>query len=309
MLTFSLCALGRTSRPNITDDGHSKMILRHHGSGEQDTIIPRCDTDKHARAAPSSSFLSWRALSERTVRVLPSPFFTKRPTLGICPPKRLLPTETIETMNKNPLLITPHPSPSLAEPPTTAPLLQPLNTSWLDDSDIPSFLATSAGSKRRHDFDLDASLPAASESASNKFFLATPLEMARNERSTATRSNVNVVTPPSSPRFRLRMRPSTSSGSSVDDILTGQTTSPSTPAPTATNSTPMTNLPVSSERISFNMMTDLSVVSMKLSDHAAAGVKEEQHKSAPSVAVPKIGVSSKRRKTMRRNSSFNALCA
>ena len=215
-------------------------------------------------------------------------------------------------MNSNSLLITPHPSPSLAEPPTTAPLLQPLNTSWLDDSDIPSFLATSAGSKRRHDFDLDASLPAASEptTTSNKFFLATPLEMTRDERSspTATHSSVNVVTPPSSPRFRLRMRPSTCNDIGVDDdILTGETTSPPTPAPVATNSTPATNLPVTSERINFNM-TDLSVISMKLSDHAAAA-QEEQRKSAPSAAVPKIGVPSKKRKTMRRNSSFNALCA
>ena len=213
----------------------------------------------------------------------------------------------------NSLLITPHPSPSLVEPPTTAPLLQPLNTSWLDDSDIPSFLVTSAGSKRRHDFDADAPLPAASESAatSNKFFLATPLEMIRDERSspTATHSSVNVVTPPSSPRFRLRMRPSTCSDiiGVDDDILTGETTLPPTTAPVATNSTPATNLPVTSERINFNM-TDLSVVSMKLSDHAATA-QEEQRKSAPSATVPKIGVPSKKRKTMRRNSSFNALCA
>lgn len=217
-------------------------------------------------------------------------------------------------MNNDSHLITPHPSPSLAEPPTTAPLLQPLNTSWLDDSDIPSFLVTSAGSKRRHDFDVDAPLPAASESAttSNKFFLATPLEMTRDERSsTATHSSANVVTPPSSPRFRLRMRPSTCSDiiGVDDDILTGETTTPPTPAPVVTNSTPVTNLPVTSERINFNMMTtDLSVVSMKLSDHAATA-QEEQRKSAPSATVPKIGVPSKKRKTMRRNSSFNALCA
>lgn len=208
-------------------------------------------------------------------------------------------------MNKNSLLITPHPSPSLVEPPTTAPLLQPLNTSWLDDSDIPSFLATSAGSKRRHDFDSAASLPESKSINGNKFFLATPLEMARGEPGSAAanaNSSVNVVTPPSSPRFRLRMRPST-----VDEILAHPTTSTSsTPTPIATNSAPATNQPVTPERISFNMMADLSVVSMKLSDHAA----QEEEKSAPSTAsVPKIGVPSKRRKMIRRNSSFNALCA
>ena len=204
----------------------------------------------------------------------------------------------------NSLLITPHPSPSLVEPPTTAPLLQPLNTAWLDDSDIPSFLATSAGSKRRHDFE---SLPESKSSNGNKFFLATPLEMARGEPGSAAanaNSSVNVVTPPSSPRFRLRMRPST-----VDEILAHPTaTTSSTPAPIATNSAPATNQAVTPERISFNMMADLSVVSMKLSDHAA----QEEQKSAPSTAsavAPKIGIPSKRRKMMRRNSSFNALCA
>ena len=288
---------GRTSRLDDGQAGHlfafrAKAKRRHDHSSD---VTPKT----HVRPSSSACFLAGEAFRTKQ---LPHSHSPKRPTLGICPPKRPI----FRTMNKNSLLITPHPSPSLVEPPATAPLLQPLNTAWLDDSDIPSFLATSAGSKRRHDFDSGASLPESKSSNSNKFFLATPLELARGEPGSAAANanfSVNVVTPPSSPRFRLRMRPST-----VDEILAHPTTSTSsTPTPIATNSAPATNQPVTPERISFNMMADLSVVSMKLSDHAA---QEEQKSAPPSAAsVPNIGFPSKRRKMMRRNSSFNALCA
>lgn len=187
-------------------------------------------------------------------------------------------------------------------PPTSPPLLKTLNPSLLDDDGIPSFiLAASAsspaiGSKRRHD---EAAAPK-SDSVS-KFFLATPLELAR-DKGAATLS-VNVVTPPPSPRYRLRMR-----ASSVDEIPPPQTMTTSTPTLISTNFMPKANHPVTPERINFDLMTDLSDQPDHASKKSSDNGDEKSHTSA-SAAVPTIGVASKRRKAMRRNSSFNALCA
>ena len=142
----------------------------------------------------------------------------------------------------------------------SAPLLQPLvNKPWLDDSDVPTFIASTSspyasGSNVPHPPTPDT------------FFLATPLELIRHE-----------ATPP---RFHLRMRPSSS-----EDILNDQMT---TPSPVPTNGAPQANQVVTPTK----RMEDLAVTK----DLTA------------SMMQPKI-VTTKKRKTMRRNASFNALCA
>ena len=99
------------------------------------------------------------------------------------------------------LLVTPHPSPSIVAPPTSAPplQLQLVNLpAWLEDSDVPTFIPSTSsvsGSKRRHDVPLPPT--------PDTFFLTTPLELIRHE---ATRRGVNVVSPPPTPpRFHLRI--------------------------------------------------------------------------------------------------------
>ena len=186
------------------------------------------------------------------------------------------------------LLVTPHPSPSIVAPPTSAPLLQLVNLpALLDDSDVPTFLPLlpSAGAR-------GVTLP----SAPDTFFLATPLEI----RHEATRSGANVVSPPPTPpRFHLRMRPS-----SPDDIFDHQMSAPSTPSPLATNRAPQAHQAVTPTK--GMAATELSV-GPNLPDLA---VTKDLSAETASMTQPKIvAVATKKRKMMRRNASFNALCA
>ena len=186
------------------------------------------------------------------------------------------------------LLVTPHPSPSIVAPPTSAPLLQLVNLpALLDDSDVPTFIPLLPSAAAR-----DVTLPPAPDT----FFLATPLEMSRHE---ATRSGANVVSPPHTPpRFHLRMRPS-----SPDDILDHQMSAPSTPSPLA-NRAPQAHQAVTpTKRMA---ATELSV-GPNLPDLA---VTKDLSAETASMTQPKIvAVATKKRKMMRRNASFNALCA
>ena len=132
------------------------------------------------------------------------------------------------------------------------------------------------------------------------FFLATPLQLIRHE---ATRSGDNVVSPPPTPpRFHLRMRPS-----GADDFLVHQMTTPSTPSPIATNWAPQANQAVTpTKRVA---ATELLSVGPNLPDLAVTPSKDLSDKTA-SMTQPKIvAVTTKKRKMMRRNASFNALCA
>lgn len=190
------------------------------------------------------------------------------------------------------LLATPRPSPSIV---TSAPLLQPhVNKPWLNDSDTPTFIpsnsspsVSSSNNKRRH----DVSLPP----TPSTFFLATPLELIRHGASP----------PPTPPRFHLHMRPS-----GADDILDHQMTAPSTPSPVATtNWAPQANqapTPTTKPMAA----TELLSVGPNSPDLAITAITKDLSDKTSSMTQPKIvAVATKKRKMMRRNASFNALCA
>lgn len=188
-----------------------------------------------------------------------------------------------------PLLETPIPSSTFARSlPTSVPPLRPHDQSWLSD-DIPSFIP--AGRNSRCQMLPVLKSEDTSSDSKSKFFLMSPAA-GGNDQPTRV--------------VRLRMRPSKRPANKIQ----GEMSTPSTTTMAVTNTAPRSHHVVTPER------TALDASSFVNSESRCLAVNAADHLSLPSLADKSsngpgtgIGIVPKRRKMLRRNSSYTALCA